>query len=59
MIAQIVAVATATKKALMRENKKKKKRNKPPVTCISGKKKLHTTEIQKEGEFKEIITKLL
>lgn len=59
MIARIVAVATATKKALM-QNKKKKQKRSIPVTCVSGKKKPHTVEeLQKEGDFKGIINKLL
>jgi len=59
MIARIVAVATATKKALM-QNKKKKQRKTTPVTCISGKKKSQTVEeLQKEGDFKGIIDKLM
>ncbi len=59
MIARIVAVATATKKALM-QNKKKKQHKTIPVTCISGKKKPHTVEeLQKEGDFKGIIDKLM
>jgi hypothetical protein len=59
MIARIVAVATATKKALM-QNKKEKQKRSIPITCISGKKKPHTVEeLQKEGDFKGIINKLL
>ena len=58
MKARIVAVATATKKALLQNKNKKKKRQ--PVTCISGDKKPHTIEeLKKEGEFRGILNKLL
>ena len=53
MIARIVAVATATKKALI-QNKKKKQNRPTPVTCISGKKKPQTVEeLQKKVISKE------
>ena len=54
MIAQIVAVATATKKALL---EKKKQKNKP--TIVKKKKVKTIEELKQEGEFKGIIDKLL
>ena len=55
MIAQIVAVATATKKALL--EKEKKQKNKP--TIVKKKKVKTIEELKQEGEFKGIIDKLL